>query len=263
MSQSAYLVQLSDLHLFASSTGTLLGLCTADSLAAILNALQHQSPAPDALLLTGDLAQEPCAQAYLNLAHAFHSFSCPVYWIPGNHDDPAAMMPALQQPPLRSDRHFFFGAWQGILLDSQVAGQVHGELSQTTLEWLDDRLSTSADRPTFVALHHPPFVTGAPWLDRSRLQNATALFEILDRHAHVKLVLFGHIHQDFVAERHGVTYLGCPSTCIQFLPRAPKFTLEPIGPGFRQLWLEADGTFRTAIERVTIPLTLDFTATGY
>jgi len=131
------------------------------------------------------------------------------------------------------------------------------------LHWLDDQLSNCSDRPTFIALHHPPFRTGAPWLDSSRLQNPEALFGILDRHPQVKLVLFGHIHQSFMAERQGVTYLGCPSTCIQFLPRAAKFTLEPIGPGFRQLWLKADGTVRTQIQRVTIPLTLDFTSEGY
>ncbi|ATS18757.1 3',5'-cyclic-AMP phosphodiesterase [Synechococcus sp. PCC 6717] len=263
MSQSAYLIQLSDLHLFSNSSGTLLGLRTADSLAAILDTLQHQFPPPDALLLTGDLAQEPCTQTYTNLANALKTFPCPVYWLPGNHDDPAAMIPALAQPPLRGDRLMSLGAWQGILLNSQVEGQVHGALSETTLHWLDDQLSNCSDRPTFIALHHPPFRTGAPWLDSSRLQNPEALFGILDRHPQVKLVLFGHIHQSFMAERQGVTYLGCPSTCIQFLPRAAKFTLEPIGPGFRQLWLEADGTVRTQIQRVTIPLTLDFTSEGY
>ncbi|XFA73137.1 3',5'-cyclic-AMP phosphodiesterase [Thermosynechococcaceae cyanobacterium Okahandja] len=260
MSQSVYLIQLSDLHLFASATGRLLGLATAESLAAILEAIQ--SPPPEVLLLTGDLAQEPCPQTYTNLARALQHLPCPVYWIPGNHDDPAAMTPALLQPPLRSDRHLFVGAWQGLLLSSQVTGQVHGELSEATLAWLDEQLGTS-DRPAFIALHHPPFVTGAPWLDSSRLQNPEALFAVLDRHPHVKLVLFGHIHQPFRAERHGVTYLGCPSTCIQFLPQAPEFTLEPIGPGFRQLWLEADGTFRTQIQRVDIPLTLDLAAAGY
>ncbi len=261
MSQSGYLIQLSDLHLFASATGRLLGLATAESLAAVLEALQQQMP--DAVLLTGDLAQEPCAQTYMNLATALQGLSCPVYWIPGNHDNPAAMTPALLQPPLRGDRHLFVGAWQGFLLSSQVAGQVHGELSDTTLQWLDEQLKQQGDRPTFIALHHPPFLTGAPWLDSSRLQNPEALFAVLDRHPHVKLVLFGHIHQPFAAQRHGVTYLGCPSTCIQFLPRAPKFTLEPIGPGFRQLWLATDGSFRTQIQRVEIPLTLDFTAAGY
>ncbi|URR35263.1 3',5'-cyclic-AMP phosphodiesterase [Thermosynechococcus sp. HN-54] len=262
MNDPFHLIQLSDLHLFATDEGRLLGLPTAQSLAAVLAAIRNRFPA-DALLLTGDLAQEPVAATYERLATAFGDFTCPVYWIPGNHDEPRVMLPALEHPPLRGDRQIPLGAWQGILLNSQVDGKVHGEFSTETLNWLDEQLGAASDRPTLIALHHPPFETGAPWLDSSRLQNPEQFFAVLDRHPQVKLVLFGHIHQEFATERQGVTYLGCPSTCIQFLPLAPEFSLEPIGPGFRQLWLHPDGTFRTQIERVEIPLTLDFSAKGY
>ncbi|MFN4195700.1 MAG: 3',5'-cyclic-AMP phosphodiesterase [Thermosynechococcus sp.] len=262
MKQPVRLIQLSDLHLFATDAGRLLGLPTAQSLAAVLEIIRNHFPV-DALLLTGDLAQEPIAATYERLATAFGNFTCPVYWIPGNHDEARAMLPALERPPLKCDRQINLGAWQGLLLSSQADGKVHGELSPETLSWLEATLSRSGDRPTFIALHHPPFETGAPWLDSSRLQNPEHLFAVLDRHPQVKLVLFGHIHQEFATERQGVTYLGCPSTCIQFLPRAPEFSLEPIGPGFRHLSLYPDGTFSTHIERVEIPLTLDFSAKGY
>ncbi|BCX12046.1 MAG: hypothetical protein KatS3mg067_0984 [Thermosynechococcus sp.] len=178
MNEPLYLIQLSDLHLFATDEGRLLGLPTAQSLAAVLEAVRRHSP--NALLLTGDLAQEPVPATYERLATAFGDFTCPVYWIPGNHDEPRAMVPALERPPLRGDRHVNLGTWQGLLLSSQADGKVHGELSPETLSWLDATLSHTGDRPTFIALHHPPFETGTPWLDSSRLQNPEHLFAVLD-----------------------------------------------------------------------------------
>ncbi|MFN3680317.1 MAG: phosphodiesterase, partial [Thermosynechococcus sp.] len=63
MKQPVRLIQLSDLHLFATDAGRLLGLPTAQSLAAVLEIIRNHFPV-DALLLTGDLAQEPIAATY-------------------------------------------------------------------------------------------------------------------------------------------------------------------------------------------------------
>ncbi|WJI27031.1 hypothetical protein M0644_02220 [Thermosynechococcus sp. B1] len=77
MNDPFHLIQLSDLHLFATDEGRLLGLPTAQSLAAVLGVIHRHAPA--ALLLTGDLAQEPVATTYDRLATAFGDFKCPVY----------------------------------------------------------------------------------------------------------------------------------------------------------------------------------------
>jgi Icc protein len=95
------------------------------------------------------------------------------------------------------------------------------------------------------------------------LQNSEDLFAVLDRHPQVKLVIFGHIHQNFQQQRQDVEYLGTPSTCVQFEPQSSNFSLDNMQPGFRLLDLYPDGTWKTQVERVVYGHQLDLAATGY
>jgi Icc protein len=112
-----------------------------------------------------------------------------------------------------------------------------------------------------VALHHPPFPVNSAWLDASSLQNPGELFAVLDRYPQVKLVLFGHIHQEFQHQRHQVDYLGSPSTCFQFHSESPTFAINQDCPGFRLLKLYPDGRWETRVERVAYPYPLKSAAT--
>ena len=121
-----------------------------------------------------------------------------------------------------------------------------------TLHWLDSQLKIIGNNPTLVALHHPPFYVNSHWLDSSTLQNPEEFFAVLDRHPQVKLVLFGHIHQEFHYQRYDVHYLGNPSTCIQFAPLSSTFTLDQKPPGFRLLKLYPNGTWESWVERIPL-----------
>ena len=114
-----------------------------------------------------------------------------------------------------------------------------------------------------MALHHPPFLVNSEWLDSSTLQNPEELFAVLARYPQVKLVLFGHIHQEFDREFKGIRYLGSPSTCIQFKPKSEKFGLDVVEPGFRLLKLYPDGKVETQVERVEFAGPVDLAAKGY
>jgi len=100
-----------------------------------------------------------------------------------------------------------------------------------------------------LALHHPPFSGDSDWLDQSALQQPERLFQVLDEFDHIRLVIFGHIHQDLHRRRHGVDYFACPSTCVQFRPKSSRFSLDVIPPALRQIWLEQDGSFKTQGQR--------------
>ncbi len=87
---------------------------------------------------------------------------------------------------------------------------------------------------------------------------------MIDRHAQVKGVLFGHIHQDFERRRNSVLYLGSPSTCIQCHPSNDEFTLDHRNPGYRWLELYSDGAIRTGVRRVDDKeYQVDFSSIGY
>jgi len=255
------IAQMTDLHLFAESNQCLLGMPTLRSLNTLIEQIQQLYPKPDMLLLTGDLSQDGTIRSYERLQALLSPLKIPTYWLPGNHDCVEAMERSLTQ--FHSDKAFERGEWRFLLLNSQDPGCVHGRLSAESLTWLDRQLAQHRDMPTLVSLHHPPFAVNSTWLDTSSLQNSAELLEILDRASQVKLVVFGHIHQEFRRQRGNVTFLGTPSTCIQFAQESDEFALGQETPGFRLIQLYQDGSWESQVKRVEFKHKLDLAATGY
>jgi Icc protein len=260
---SLQVVQLSDTHLFSDPNQGLLGLTTLDSFTAVLKTLHQLQPHPDILLLTGDLSQDETPDSYWRLRNLVEPLRVPTYWLPGNHDQYPLMEEILDSDWISAQKAFQQGDWNFVLLNSMAPRQVYGKLAEQDLVWLDQQLSQLPKQPTLVALHHPPCSIGSNWMDRINLQNSDALFEVLDRYEQVKLVLFGHIHQEFDQTRRGVRYLGCPSTCVQFKPNQVDFAIDQQPPGFRLLTLYSNGEFDTEVKRVSYQLLPDLAATGY
>ena len=132
------ILQLSDTHLFGSTRGKLLGVNTQHSFTAVLQQSAADSEQPDIILLTGDLAQDPSPTAYKRLAkQVLETFSCPVYWIPGNHDNPIMMEEVFAETKLKPEKLILRDKWQIILLDSHFRGHVSGHIAQKDLAWLN------------------------------------------------------------------------------------------------------------------------------
>jgi 3',5'-cyclic-AMP phosphodiesterase len=255
------IAQVTDLHLFAESDQCLLGMPTLRSFNTLIAQLQQIQPRPDLLLLTGDLSQDGTAESYQRLQTLLRPLGIPTYWLPGNHDDVEVMERALTE--FHPDKSFRCGGWQFILMNSQVPGCVHGEFSRESLDWLDRQLDQNPDVPTLISFHHPPFLVNSTWLDTSALQNTPEFLEIVDRYPQIKLVVFGHIHQEFQKRRKAVTYLGTPSTCIQFACESDEFALGEEKPGFRLIQLYADETWESQVKRIEFSYQLDLAAMGY
>ena len=249
--------QITDTHLFAEPDRTWKGLSTAYTLKAVLQRLQQILPQPDLLLLTGDLSQDETPESYELLISLISPLNIPAYWIPGNHDNVSVMQQILDKPPISAEKSFHLGNWQFILLSSVEAGCDGGRLSPESLDWLDTELQQTGDRPVMIALHHHALPIDCEIMDGMMLHNANEFLAIVDRHPQIKIVLCGHIHQEFHQQRGSVTYLGTPSTCIQLLPKSHPIILDQIPPGFRLLELAIDGTWNTKVERVAAALPFD------
>jgi 3',5'-cyclic-AMP phosphodiesterase len=260
---SCRILQLTDTHLFAEATSVLLGLPTHISLQRIVDRIAGLAPRPDLIVMTGDLSQDGSAGSYEQLSALLDPLGLPIYWLPGNHDCLDTMTRSITGPWFYPDKTFEHQGWQFILLNSQIPGQVSGRLSPSVLEDLAHQLER-VTQPTTIAFHHPPVPLHVAWLDGSALQNPAEFFAVIDRFPQVKLVLFGHIHQEIRQERQGVTYLSCPSTCIQFAHDSDTFALDVERyPGFRELELFADGTWTSQVHRVDVALQPDLQSTGY
>ncbi len=251
-----HIVQITDTHLFADPCRQLLGVVTEQTFQLVLQSAMALQPLPDLLLLTGDLSQDGSPASYQRLRHHLRSLPVDAYWLPGNHDHLSTMEIELRGQYLHVEKQIARLGWACILVNSRVPGQDGGYLTDETLAQLRSDLEWAQRQGLYglVSLHHPPFQVNSHWLDGSTLHQPERLFQVLDDFDNVRLVLFGHIHQDFQCTRRAVEYLACPSTCIQFRPGSQDFDLEVIPPAFRQLWLYREGHFSTRLVRVPAAL---------
>jgi Icc protein len=240
------LVQFTDLHLYADAGRTLRGTPTLATFEAALAEARRTVAPWHALLLTGDLVQDDPA-GYGQVRRLLGDSPGSIYCLPGNHDSATAMHEALGTAPFQVGGHALLGDWIVVMLDSSVPGAAAGRLRRPELARLDAALAAHGDRQALVCVHHHPVPMGSRWLDELPLENADALFGVLDRHARVRAVVFGHVHQAFDATRGSVRLLGTPSTCVQFRPKADEFELDTLPPAFRWLDLHADGRIDTGL----------------
>ncbi len=249
MNADVRLLHISDPHLFASPQGALRGIPTLASLRAVLaHALDGGAPY-DAVLVTGDIVHDEPG-GYRHFRIVMVETGLPVYCLPGNHDVPAALPVAVAGTRVQVGGHVDLGNWRIVLLDSSVPGQAHGRLAAPELERLDGALRDADGRHVLVGVHHHPVPHDSRWLDSVDLHNAADLFAVTDRHASVRAIVWGHVHQEFDTLRNGARLLAVPSTCAQFLPHSEQFAIDPAPPGYRRLTLRADGSIDTEVVRI-------------
>ena len=242
------IVQITDCHLFGDADGTLLGINTRNSFNAVLELVKQHSADADLVIVTGDISQDDSIASYSFCQRQLETLGIPFAWIYGNHDEPER----LAQTAFNANfpQTVQLEDWQVLLLHSQITGAVHGELLNDELTRLSTTLATHPERPILVVTHHHPLPVGSQWMDAINLRNGRHLFELLTTSHQVKLLIHGHIHQALEAQEQGVTVLGTPSTCVQFLPGSPDFAADTRQPGYREITLHADGRFSSQIHRL-------------
>jgi 3',5'-cyclic-AMP phosphodiesterase len=255
------IAQISDLHIKPPGLLAYGRVDTAKALERCVATLNEFKPAPDFVVISGDLADTPLAAEYDYLKRLLAPLKLPFAGIPGNHDSRELMRAAfplagyaLPSGPL--NRKIELDGLDLLLLDSSVPGQPHGELDASTLQWLDTTLSSCADRPALLFLHHPPFKTGIWHMDRQELMNAGDLASIIRRHSRVQLIAAGHVHRAMLTTFVGVPATICPAPNhavdldLDHL-REPSFKIEP--PAFHlHSWFPGEGYGSVVTHQVPI-----------
>jgi Icc protein len=248
MTQPLHLLQLTDLHLRASPAGEIYQVRTHDSFHAVLRrAFRDAGPPPAAVLVTGDIAEDPLPEVYARFRTAMEPVGLPVLCLPGNHDDVTAMRPVLDDGLFSVCRNISLGAWRIVMLDSAIPGEDGGTLAPAELTRLDRELAAEHDRWIAVAVHHQPLPMGSAWLDAVGMDNGEALLARLAADDRARLVLWGHVHQASDRVAGALRLLSTPSTCAQFAPGTVGCTMDTRPPGFRRLTLHPDGAIDTEV----------------
>lgn len=237
----ATVLQLSDTHLAPLPGEGVFGRDADERLAIVLDAWIASGEVADLVLLTGDLTNEGDLEATLRLAHAVAELGLPMLALAGNHDRADAVAAAFGAHDLAE-----LDGWRVVAVDTVVPGETFGRVDVPAAL---DRLDALDDRPTVVAVHHPPLSrsTGAAF----QLEGAGALLEGLAARPQVRAVVAGHLHDAVeLAGPRGLPVLGCPSTVMGITHEGDEMHLDGRAiTGARILELHDDGSLTSRLLR--------------
>jgi 3',5'-cyclic-AMP phosphodiesterase len=234
MSPPFLLAQLSDPHIGAEwANGD-----PVAGLAAAVESVRSLRRQPEAVLVSGDLADNATDAEYDQVREILAPLNAPMYVLAGNHDDRRALHRHFGVPGANGEPVQYavdLGPLRLVVVDTTRPGEEAGALDAERLGWLDAELATAPEAPTLVAMHHAPLVTGVPALDECGLPAADrrALGEVLERHPQVRRLVAGHVHRMITAELGGRAVLTVPSTYVQarlnFGSEEDEWIAEPAG----------------------------------
>jgi 3',5'-cyclic AMP phosphodiesterase CpdA len=210
MSGRFLLAQISDTHVRADDGGA----AARQLRKAMAQAREYEA---DAILLTGDLVNDERADEYARLAETIADPPAPLFLMPGNHDDRArlrAAFPGHAYLPRNGPLSFSLDEFpvRIVAIDQIVPGATHGLLTEIQAEWLDRTLAAVPDKPTIVALHHPPFPTHDLLFDRIGLTDSELFASVIARHPQVARIICGHHHRVVLGQVAHAPVIVAPST---------------------------------------------------
>ena len=243
-------IHLTDCHLTKQNTDTSHNINTYESLSRIIKHIKQNKSSYDFLLITGDISIAGSKEGYELFSRLIKTLNKPVYCLPGNHDNPFLLKQFFKSSPNQAISVNLIHSHLLILLNSSQKEFQSGEISENQLNQLNNILINNLNRPVIIALHHQPVKINSPWLDNIGLRNKETLLSLIEKHSTVKMVLFGHVHQEIEQEHQHIKMLGTPSTCYQFKPLHETMKIDDMKSGYRLIKLLNNGTIETKVHRI-------------
>ncbi len=226
-------MQITDQHLTTSPAEPVHGVDTTTTLRAVLRHIaQTVGDQIDFIVSTGDLVQTASAESYravgqlLGLhnpaAHAPGPLSlsaeglhdCPLYVLPGNHDDRdtffSSLFPATPPRPLLNAT-FNHQDVQFVCLDWGDGDRAVA--APEMLAFLDEALT--APQPSIVLMHHHAAPIGTAWLDSFIAEEVDRFWDVVVGRS-VLGIFCGHVHTTYDHIVRGVPVYGLRSTAFAF-----------------------------------------------
>lgn len=185
-----------------------------------LRVLAAMDPLPDLLLVTGDIADNGDDRtSYRRFAEAVAGMPFRICPAMGNHDNRAAWREVFPDTP-DADGYIQYAIddlpVRILVLDTLEVGRHGGGFDAVRAGWLEARLAEAPDRPTLIALHHPPIATGLSWMtENPEARWVRRLRAIVAANPNIVAMVSGHLHRPIVTRWAGTALAVCPSTAPQ------------------------------------------------
>jgi len=238
------LLQISDCHLVAEPDGWFCGVQPYRQLQMLLSQLRANQP--DAVLLTGDLTQDHSLQSYLLIAALFSDWTCPVFYLPGNHDDMELMQHAFRSAPFSAQTELSLGDWRLCLLNS-TGPTPAGYFDSARQQQFQQQLTTyPPEAAVWLFCHHHISPMGS-FIDEHIQLDAAALWQIIGSDPRIKGLAHGHCHYAYAKQQQGLQLVGCPASSVQFL-LTPDYQPVAARPGYIEWIFHANAAANCSVQ---------------
>lgn len=207
------ILHITDIHL-VSPGQKLCGLDPESRFRACIRDINHHHSDAELCVITGDLSDRGEIVTYQLLQDCLTQLDIPYHLVIGNHDvrrnylkvfkdiDPDAN--GYIQSALRTNTGIF------LFLDTKCDGTHEGGYCAERRAWLEEQLIAAGDTPVYLFMHHPPFQSGLPSMDRIGLFEVEKLASLLKRYMNIKHIFCGHLHRPI-----GGSWSGIPFTTLR------------------------------------------------
>ncbi|NOX72375.1 MAG: phosphodiesterase [Alphaproteobacteria bacterium] len=215
------IAHISDIHIAKPGQKTCGVARMAENLARCVDSINALKPRPDLVLLSGDISNGSSHAETAHAARILSALDCPLYLVPGNHDDRDVTRKVFGDKACPSCKDGFINySIEGhplriIALDSVNPGLPGGQLCENRLVWLRACLTRGGDQPTVIFMHHPPLKLGVPETDADGFTGAEQLGRIVADFPNIERILCGHIHLTTHTRWRGSIVSTAPSIGMQ------------------------------------------------
>lgn len=225
--RAVLIAQITDMHVGFSGSAS--GGYNSHRLRAVIQRLAEGPNRPDLLLMSGDMTEFGDAPSYARLAGMVRDCPFPVAPMVGNHDMRAPLLEAFPDCP-RNDGFVQYaldiGTLRVLVLDTLEEGRHGGAFCEARAAWLAGELAAHPDRPTLIAMHHPPFESGIAWLDSDEREPwIVRLAETVRGCPQIRGIVAGHLHRTIHALWEGI-----PVTVTGSTAATVALDLNPVDP---------------------------------
>lgn len=216
------LIQITDTHILPPGEILYDEVDTRLHLAETVQQINRMRPLPDVVMITGDLVEHGDKASYSHFLELIKPLKMPTYVVPGNHDNPQIMAEVFAGTSYfpTGDSTFQYAVedlpFRILALNSRSDGTELPGFDEHRLNWLRKELGQS-DKPTLIALHHPPMTTGIELIDMGGSEWFQGIKSAVTETSHVKLVVCGHCHTDMCGRMGPVPVYMAPATAHQLV----------------------------------------------
>jgi len=249
------IAHLTDLHIVPEGErlGKVLDVnALADTAVDTINAEPHT---PAFAVVTGDLTHTGSRVEMENARRILDRLDMPYFAIPGGHDESDIFSETFADRGWRDPAGDFRYSVDDypvrlVAADTTTGKSGKPQFGAERCAWLESELSKAPDRPTLLAIHHPPFqcrIPVATYVEDYHVAWAEGLKAVVSRHPQVQTLICGHVHRTTHVRWAGTIASIGPSTSVQTDPLFTDYTetgirgrLAAEPGGWQALWWDGE-----------------------